>query len=318
MKKSIFYVVMVYHGLMYGQIPPTHFTAFNFEKKVAKVETVVYDFEDKVVIDNRMTTELFDDFGNITQTKTTYFDDNLVTQKNFVYQNGLLVETNESNSKRDDFTTLTTFDYTKNNRLSSIESNAQGFKSLYQIKYNQDQRIEQISGKFKKDHQIEKYFYTDAGKLWKKELTYSQGKEVASTFYELFIDSKIAVQYASNQPTITLYISSKNQCEIAELTVDSTADTSVFLDLCQLVFDANHSPKELSSALANRKDISVKSREFYKSNAHNDWIVNYSFATSNPHATQWCFRKITYADGTESGSVDFNIFTVNELKSMQK
>lgn len=318
MKKSIFYVVMVCHGLMYGQIPPTHFTAFNFEKKVAKVETVVYDFEDKVVIDNRMTTQLFDEFGNITQTKTTYFDDNLVTQKNFVYQNGLLVETNESNSKRGDFTTTTTFDYTKNKKLSSIVSNSQGFKSLYQIKYNQDQRIEQISGKFKKDHQIEKYFYTDAGKLWKKELTYYNGKAVASTFSELFIDSKIAVQYASNQPTITLYISSKNQSEIAELTVNPTADTSVFLDLCQLVYDANRSPKELNSALANRKDISVKSREVYKSNVYNDWIVNYSFATSNPHATQWCFRKITYADGTESGSVDFNIFTVNELKSMQK
>ena len=76
----------------------------DIKKQVSKTETILFNLEDKVVIDNRIEEQVFNDAGKIAYIKTTYYSDNLVTKKNYIYKNNLLIETVYLNSKRKDFT----------------------------------------------------------------------------------------------------------------------------------------------------------------------------------------------------------------------
>ena len=60
----------------------------------------------------------------------------------------------------------------------------------------------------------------------------------------------------------------------------------------------------------------IEANEVKKQNEHKDWIAQAGvYFRHKKNENYYSFRKITYADGSVSGSTDFDIFTVNELNS---
>ncbi len=318
MKKIFFVLTLFFQGFVFAQIPKITYQDFDYYKQVSKVETMLFNFEDKVVIDNRIEEQFFDKSGNIIEINTICFSDNLGTQKKYTYKDNLLVKIVETNSERKDFTTKTNYAYTSDNKFSTINSNTDGYNSSYIVSYNKQKNIDQIFGKFSSNYQYEKYMYTNENELWKTESSYYTADTVSTVSEELYIKDKMVANCSSTQDKIMFYTTSQNSSEIIELPLKPNRLANEFLNLCDLVNDKKMSQEEFRNLILSIKDAKIITQDYYKLNENNDWIVKCSFETSNPEAKQFYFRKITYTDGTESGSIDFNISTVNEFNTLLK
>uniref|UniRef100_UPI00404AA9B2 hypothetical protein n=1 Tax=Flavobacterium sp. TaxID=239 RepID=UPI00404AA9B2 len=318
MKNTFLLLALFLLGIVFSQIPKITYQDFGYQKQVLKTETILFNMEDKVVIDNRIEEQNFDKLGNSIDIGTVYFSDNLGTKKDYVYKNNLLIKTTDSNSQRKYFTTITNYTYTSDNKFSTINSKTDGYKSSYNVSYNKQNRIDQIFGKFPSNYQYEKYIYKENNELWKKETSYYTADTVSIIAGELYIKDVLVSDCSSTQDKIMFYTTSENSSETIELLLKPNRVANEFLNLCDLVKDKEMSQEEFRNLILSIKDIKIITQDYYKQNENKDWIVKYSFDTSNPEAKQFYFKKITYADGTISGSIDFDIFTVNELKAMYK
>ena len=318
MEKIFFALALFVQGLVFAQIPEVTYQDFEYHKQVSKVETMLFNFEDKVIIDNRIEEQFFDKSGNIIEINTICFSDNLGTQKKYSYKDNLLIKIVEANSERKDFTTKTNYTYTSDNKFSTINSNTDGYNSSYIVSYNKQKNIDQIFGKFSSNYQYEKYMYTNENELWKTELSYYTADTVSIVSEELYINDKMVANCSSTQDKIMFYTTSQNSSEIIELLLKPNRLANEFLNLCDLVNDKKMPQEEFRNLILSIKDAKIITQDYYKLNGNNDWIVKCSFETSNPEAKQFYFRKITYADGTESGSIDFNIAAVNEFNALLK
>ena len=318
MKKILLILFLLFQGFVFAQIPKITYQDFDFKKQVSKTETILFNLEDKVVIDNRIEEQFFNDAGKIAYIKTTYYSDNLVTKKNYIYKNNLLIETVYLNSKRKDFTSKNKYTYTSDNKFSTINIDTKGYNSSYNISYNKHNNIEQIFGKFSSNYEYENYVYNNQNELWKTESSYYTADTVSIVSGELYIKDKMVANYSSTEDKIMFYTTSQNSSEIIELPLKPNRLANEFLNLCDLVNDKRMTQEEFRNLILSIKDAKIITQDYYKLNENNDWIVKCSFDTSSPEAKQFYFRKITYADGTESGSIDFNIAAVNEFNALLK
>lgn len=304
---------------VFAQLPMISYQDFGYQKKVAKVEIMLYDFQDKVVLDNQKEEFVFNSDGNIESIKTTDFSNNTTHQKTFIYKDKLLFSISETNSKRKDFNIETFFTYNKEKALSRIVIDKDTYKNSYLITYNKDKNINQIYGKFKNSYQYEKFEYDENKVLWKKELSYYEKDTVSMSSAELYIENKIAADISSTKNYIKFYTYSNKSQEQSRLKIANASKVAnEFLNLGDLVNDKNMTLIDFRTLILGIKDIKVITKETFLKNEFGDWIVNYYYDNLYSEITQYYFKKIIYADGTVSGDADFNIFKVNKVKALAK
>lgn len=320
MKKRILLLILIIQGIVFAQIPHVTFKDFDYQKQVLKVETIKYDFEDNVVREDRIEIQNFNSLGNAEDIKTTYFSNKMVIEKKYMYKNNLLVETIDSNSNRKNFTTYTNFSYTLENQIDLILTKTNDFKTIFSITYNgkKNKQIDEIFGKFGANYQYDKFYYNLNNKLWVRDLNVYVSDTISMNSKELFIDDKSVANCISNNNTIVFNTRSKNASEVIELNLKPNRVHNEFLNLSDIVKEKKMNQEEYRTLILSLNDIKIKTQNYYLLNEHNDWIVQCSFKPSNPKKKQYYFRKITYSDGTISGSNEFSISTINEFNSLLK
>lgn len=318
MKKYLLLFFVVFQTAIFAQIPQITFQDFNYNKQVSQVDIVKYNMEDKVVVDERLETEKFNSDGNIVQLKTDYYSNNIILEKTHNYKNKLIDQTIETNSKRKDADTYSNFFFTDKDQLDVMVVKTNSYKTVYSFKYNKQKKIQEIFAKFGSDYQYETYYYNKKNQLYKKEVNLYVKDTLAMVSQDLFIDNKVVANISSNINNIMFYTSSKNASETVQLDLKPGRTANEFLNLSDLVRDKEMSQEEFRDLILNIKDIKIITQNYYKLNENNDWIAKYSFNTKKPALKMFFFKKINYADGTVSGTEQFDIFTANELKAMQK
>lgn len=319
MKNFLSISILFIFQSFWAQIPEITYQDFGYQRKVAKVEIVLYDVQDKLVLDNQKEEFIFNDDGTIKSIKTTDFSDNSTFLKEYFYKEKLLTSILETHSKRKEFTTKINFIFNNENDFSKIIYDKKDYKDVYAIFYNKDKSIQEIHGQFQNSYQYEKYEYDENKVLWKKELAYYEKDTVSLNSAELYIDNKIAADFSSSKQYLKFYTYSDKSHEISRLKINNADKVAnEFLNLADMVDQKNMTTSDFRTLILGIKDVKVITKETFLKNEFGDWIINYYYDNLYSEITQYYFKKITYADGTISGDTEFDIFKVNEVKALVK
>lgn len=319
MKKQLLLLTLIISGTSYSQIPEVSFTDFGFQKKVASSETMYYSFEDKFVLDEKKETYIFNENGQVQNSKTTFFDNNISLEKKYTYKNGLLdnfIENKIGNKSTENLKVSIAYDV--KNRPDVIVYNSSNVKSIYNLSYNKAGAIEQVFGKFSADYQYQKFYY-HKNKLFKKHLDFYKNDKVNVIEEELFINDTLIASFNSIENEIKLYSYTENSKEVYLLPIKNFEKTAnEFLNLGDLVKEKNWTLTDYRNVVTSIKDAKLIDKELYLKNEYKDIIVTGIVDIDTKNLNYLYFTKINYADGTTSGDTEFSIFKVNELKAILK
>lgn len=319
MKNGLFFLYLMLSLNIFAQIPEVTYQDFGYQKKVAKVEVMLYSFQDKLVLDLQKEEFIFNEEGTIQSIKTTDFSDNSTYLKEFLYEANLLTTILETNSKQKDFNGKIKFAFNEDNDFSKIIYDKNDYQDAYIISYNNDKSIKEIYGQFQNSYQYEKYNYDENRSLWKKEVSYYEKDTVSLTSAELYIDNKIAADMSSTKQYIKFYSYSANTHEISRLKInDPSKIANEFLNLGDLINEKDMTTSDFRKLILDLQDVKVITKETFLKNEFGDWVINYYNDNLYSEINHFYFKKITYADGTVSGDSEFNIFKVNEVKAIAK
>ncbi len=318
MKTLFSFLGLLFLESIFAQIPQISYQDFGYEKQVSKVEIMLYDFKDKVVVDNQKEELIFNKEGNIASIKTTFFSNNPVVEEKYSYENNLLFNRKQFLNQQKEPVSTSLFGYNNQAKISEIQINEKEKKTICLFSYNDDNQINEVNKKFENSYQYEKFEYDENNQLWKKQLNYFEKDTVSFTSEDLIIENKLAADISSEKKYIKFYTYGENSNEISRLYIDKNKISNEFLNLCDLINDKNMSTSDFRKFILGIKDVKVITKETFLKNEFGDWLVNYYFDNLHSEITQYYFKKIIYADGTISGDSEFNIFKVNEVKSLAK
>ena len=296
---------------------------FNFQKKPKKISKIHYKFIDKVAVDQKKETYLFDEAGNISSiTEVNFMDGNSEVKTVYEYTDGLLTKECSSFTDQNNIQHCTTYEYNKEKQLTKKTlKGSENYTETTTYSYINN-RLQKINVDFAEDIQLLKEFsYTTKGELYliKSTETLRNGKKNISS--EAYSKGKLLFQRDHDGTNTFLYhkepnmelqflVKGKKTLAYLELLEERLAkeDHRVESDLGFVIFDH----------IKDEKEIKTQNVNVFKRNEHQDIIASGSMQDVSKPMQDVYFQQIEYADGTVSGSEDFDIFIYNELNRMKK
>ncbi|WP_445720074.1 hypothetical protein [Flavobacterium sp.] len=306
------------YAFSFSQKNDVSFKDLGLHKKVIKVESMTYSMEDKMVYDTSNDIFNFDDNGAI-----LYHEFNIYgkyessTYEHSKYENNKLIQRDVTVKNRPNFTSFLTCKYDSNNNLKQQTQQAKYYNNDFFYTYDKKDRLIEIKGVYKNSYSIEKFYYENE-KLYKTIIQYFKQDTVSSENIKLYIQEEVVVEYDVNDKFSKAYLNDENAKLLIQL---NYSDPLLNIEEIESkIIKEQFSAKMLKDYLLNDDNkpfVKIIVNERFKNNEHNDWIAK--VGVDKMHREEqiyYTFRKITYADGIESGSTDFDIFLVNELKTM--
>lgn len=295
---------------------------FGFQKQPKNISKIHYKFKDKIVVDQRKESFVFDEFGNIASiTDVNFMDGNSEMKTIYEYKNGLMVKECSQFSDKNNMPHCTTYEYNKDNQL--IKKSLIGDDSYYEtsIYIYKDARLNQINTDVAGDIKLlQELYYNSKGDLYliKSTETLRNGNKNYST--EAYENGKLLFQRDHDRANTFVYhkepkmelqflVKGKKTWAYLELLEDRLTEknATVANDLALFVFDNFSDPEQIVT-----QNIKV-----FKRNENNDIIASGSRDNVKKPMQILDFQKIEYADGTISGSEDFDFFVYKELNQMK-
>lgn len=315
--------------LLYGLFPAQEikeqyisYKEFDFQKQPKKISKIHYQFKDKVAIDQRKETFIFDELGNISSiTDVNFMDGNNEMKTVYDYTDGVLVKDCSTFTDKTNIQHCITYEYNKEKQLA--KKTLQGEENYYEktIYSYDNNRLQNIKVDFAGDIQLlHEYFYNTKGELYliKSTETLRNGKKNYAT--EAYSKGKLLFQRDHDGSNTFIYhkepkmelqflVKGKKTLAYLELLEDRLTEKNnqVENDLGFVIFDN----------IKNEKEIKTQNIKVFKRNENQDIIATGSRDNVSKPLQLVDFQKIEYADGTTSGSEDFNIFIYNELNRMK-
>lgn len=317
MKKIIILILLSNTISIFAQQPEVSFKDLGFTKKVKKIETNSYSFEDKMVEDKSSDSYDLDENGNIMHHEYHIFGKYASsTSENSTYKNGVLVKREILVKNRPNFNAILTYEYDKAKNLIKKTYKSSQFKNDFLFSYDEKNRLTGIKGIYANNYSVEKFHY-HKGKLVKSVNQYFTADNVVqSETIKLYIDEEVVLEHYSKDKFFKAYV--MNNKENIFLLMNLPDLDKKISEIEMEIRYKNLNIERLKDWIMNDKNASyreIEAKEIFINNANNDWIVKADIDNRFGENISYIFRKITYADGSVSGSTDFDIFTVNELKS---
>jgi hypothetical protein len=319
MKLKITILFLSIYAFTFSQSDNVSYKDLGIQKKPVKIESMTYSMEDKFVTDNASDLYTFDENGSILLHEFNIYGDYASsTSEISKYQNDKIIQREVTVKNRPNFSSVMTFKY-ENDNLKQKTYQAKYYKNEFLFSYDKDNKLIEIKGVYNSNYSIEKYYYNQE-KLYKTVIQYFNNDTISSQNMKLYIDDKVVVEYDGNDKFSKAYLKEEKSEMLLQL--NHAKPLQEINKIESKIINENMSFAKFKEYLLNKSNaayVKVIVNERCKNNENNDWIakmgIDKMFKEERKYYT---FRKITYADGTESGSTDFNIFTINELKAMFK
>jgi hypothetical protein len=290
------------------EIPKTNYSDFGFINPVKHVEIAYYEADS---LNTNLKMQEFYSFnkeGNITQKFTRILGKyGSETAKNYSYTNGILDSINTYASAKN-FNSIYKLFYNDNMKL--IKGVATGVYTNYTDTYNYDESglISSVvrmheNGSKQKSRFIKKYNFVE------DRHTSKDGKEETTAY--IYDENELYASFIVGSQKITFY-------NIPPLGKDIEQSTTE--DLFTFIVDFRAlKNKNYPLYKTQMRNFSDKSTVLFnileeENNAKDEWIKRLHLDNSfGQNKKSFVFRKLIYADGTESGSADFD----NNFKKMR-
>lgn len=316
MKKYITLLCIGFSFLSYAQQPDVNYKDLGFTRKIKKVESFSYAMEDKSVTDKSSDSYEFDENGNIIHHEYHVFGKYAsATSENSTYDNGLLVKREILVKNRPGFNAILTYQYDKKNNLIKKTYQSSQYKNDFLFSYDKSNKLAEIKGIYANNYSVEKFYY-EKEKLLKSVTQFFSKDTVQSETIKLYIDEKPALEYYSNDTFLKAYLEDDNEFIMLQMNYPEPIQNMNGIE-SEIKYEELSNEQLKENFFNDRNEIyrKIDVREVLKQNQNNDWIAKAGVDNRYNKYTYYVFRKITYADGSISGSTEFNIFLVNELKS---
>lgn len=302
-----------------AQLPSTSFKELGFKKQVTKSEEIAYSFEDKVAEDKSSEIFEFNENGNLVKKSLLIFGkDGSETYTSYKYNEaGKVVAENTEVPKFPNFNAQKTFTYNELGQLiEKTDVMGKTYNKRYDYKLDSKGRISQEFGAHGLNSS-RKNFLHFSRELYKTENIVSKSGKVQYTEYTLYKGGKTIAVYKDDEPKIKVYTYSANLNQELEFTFEGEEAGKQFKALDNLMI-TEYTDEKLNQLIKTWGEPVYLTKIWYKFNEAGDWIACYKIEKIFVESHRYVFRKIEYADGSSSGSSDFNISLVNELNSMSK
>lgn len=317
MKKLIILFLLNSTISLFAQQPEVSFKDLGFAKKVKKVETYSYSLEDKMVIDKSSDSYDFDENGNIIHHEYHIFGKYASsTSENSTYKNGLLVKREILVKNRPNFNAILTYEYDKAKNLIKKTYKSAQFKNDFLFYYDEKNRLTEIKGIYANNYSVEKFHYHKEKLVKSVNQYFTVDNTIQSETIKLYIDEKVVLEHYSLDKFLKAYVKNNEENIIFQMNVPelNRKISEIEMEIRYKKLN-NERLKDWIMNDQNQPYRKIEIEEIFKNNANNDWIVKADIDNRFGRNINYIFRKITYADGSVSGSIDFDIFSVNELKT---
>lgn len=316
MKKIIFTVLLIFSSFIYSQNEEVNYIDLGFVKKIKRVEIYSYSMADKFVEDKSSDVYEFDKNGNIIHHEYQVFGNYASsTSETSEFVNGLLLKRETLVKNRPNFNSVLTFEYDKKKLVKKIYKSAL-FKNNFFFKYNKDGQLAEIKGVYANNYSVEEFFYNDKT-LYKSVVKYfSKEDNIQSETIKLYLNDEVVLEFKQGDSFFSAYLEDKKQN--IELKMNLPDPIQMVNGIEAEIKYEEITLQTLKENLLNERNKpfrKIEVSEVLEQNEHNDWIVKAGIDNRYNNYEYFVFRKITYADGAVSGSKDFNVFKVNQLKS---
>ncbi len=317
MKKYICLIIYFFSLVSFAQKPEVNYKDLGFTQKIKKVESYTYSLEDKFVTDKSSDVYEFDVKGNIiNHAYFVYGKYASETFENSTYENELLVKREILVKNRPNFNAIITYKYDKKKNLIQKKYKSSQYENDFIFSYDSNNKLTEIKGIYAKNHSVEKFYYKD-GKLFKSINQYFAKDSVLSETITLYIDEKKVIECNPKNEYLIAYLNEETENWVLKMNYPNPIENINGIE-SEIKYDGL-TIKQLKENLLNERNQLfrlVEAKEIQQLNDKNDWIIKAeTYYRYKQQENYYIFRKITYADGTTSGSVDFDIFKVNELKA---
>ena len=317
MNKLLFIPIFFFCKITIGQIPEVNHKDLGFTRKIKKVESYTYSFEDKFVTDKSSDVFEFDEKGNIlTHAYFVYGKYASETFEKSTLEKGLLVKREVLVKNRPNFNAVITYKYDKKKNLIQKKYKSNQYENDFIFSYNSNNKLAEIKGIYAKNHSVEKFYY-DKGKLIKSINQYFEKDSVLSETITLYIDEKKVIECNPKNEYLIAYLNEETENTVLKMNYPNPIENSNGIE-SEIQYDGL-TIKQLKENLfseINQQYRLVEAKEIQQLNDQNDWIVRAgTYYRYKEQENYYTFRKITYADGITSGSINFDILKVNEMNT---
>ena len=317
MKKYICLIIYFFSLVSFAQKPEVNYKDLGFTQKIKKVESYTYSLEDKFVTDKSSDVYEFDEKGNIiNHAYFVYGKYASETFENSTYENELLVKREILVKNRPNFNAIITYKYDKNKNLIQKKYKSSQYENDFIFSYDSNNKLAEIKGIYAKNHSVEKFYYED-GKLFKSINQYFAKDSVLSETITLYLEEKKVIECNPKNEYLIAYLNEETENWVLKMNYPNPIENINGIE-SEIKYDGL-TIKQLKENLLNERNQPfrfVEAKEIQQLNDKNDWIIKAgTYYRYKQQENYYTHRKITYADGTISGSVDFDIFKVNELKA---
>lgn len=317
MKQIFSFYILLIATFIYAQQPEVSYKDLGFTKKIKKVETFTYSMEDKMVLDRSSDSYIFDENGNITNHEYhVYGKYASSTSENSIYENGLLVKREILVKDRPNFDAIITFQYDKKKNLVKKNYQSKLYKNDFIFSYDNKNQLIEIKGIYANNYSVEKFYYQKE-RLVKSINQYFSKDSIQSETIKLYIDDKVVIECNAKNKLFIAYLNEDLKNMVLKMNYPEPIQNLNGIET-EITFE-ELSVFKLKEGLLNDRNKPfrlIEANEVKKQNEHKDWIAQAGvYFRHKKNENYYSFRKITYADGSVSGSTDFDIFTVNELNS---
>ena len=317
MKNLLLIPIFFFCKITIGQIPEVNYKDLGFTQKIKKVESYTYSLDDKWVTDKSSDVYEFDEKGNITHHEFLIYGKYAsATSENSTYENGLLVKREILVKNRPNFNAVITYKYDKKKNLIQKKYKSNQYENDFIFSYNSNNKLAEIKGIYANNYAVEKFYY-DKGKLIKSINQYFEKDSVLSETITLYIDEKKVIECNPKNEYLIAYLNEETENTVLKMNYPNPIENSNGIE-SEIQYDGL-TIKQLKENLfskINQQYRLVEAKEIQQLNDQNDWVVRAgTYYRYKEQENYYTFRKITYADGTTSGSIDFDILKVNEMNT---
>ncbi len=275
MKKLIILFLLNSTISLFAQQPEVSFKDLGFAKKVKKVETYSYSFEDKMVIDKSSDSYDFDDNGNIIHHEYHIFGKYASsTSENSTYKNGLLVKREILVKNRPNFNAILTYEYDKAKNLIKKTYKSAQFKNDFLFSYDEKNRLTEIKGIYANNYSVEKFHYHKEKLVKSVNQYFTVDNTIQSETIKLYIDEKVVLEHYSLDKFLKAYVKNNEGNIIFQMNVPELNRKISEIEMEIRYKKLNN--ERLKDWIMNDKNQpyrKIEIEEVFKNNSNNDWIV---------------------------------------------
>lgn len=310
MKRLLCFLLLLNTAI--GQVPNVHYTDFGFSKPVKEFTLMKYKFEDKFVEDSYKELMKFNEDGNVNYREFQIFGPYAsLTTYAYEYESGQLVSMKKTVPSATMFNETTTYSYSDDGLLTHIHIVSKAYESDYVVTHNTDGQIAKLEGRHHNGNSVEEFIYLNKLLTETIHTNYTSNNTVITK--KFFQENQPVLIYNSSELYLTLYLEGDEESSEIQLNYPAEELEMQYEHWKQLLDQGTEKPA-LLKLVKETTNHSVVSYQKYKRNEQNDWISSFTQENIFFFQEYWSFREIIYRDGTSSGSFDFNILDVNELK----